>query len=259
MRSDMAVTTRNPIRLLSIIAVICVIGLASSKVLAGDCVILLHGLARTSASMDKMHDKLSLEGMTVVNIDYPSRTVPIEELAQLAIGEGIQACAEKNADKLNFVTHSLGGILVRQYFSVHKPDNVRRVVMLGPPNKGSEVVDNLKDIWGFEWLNGPAGMQLGTSVNDVPKQLGPVNFELGVIAGTRSINWFLSTYLPNPDDGKVSVESTKVEGMCSFTTVPTSHPFIMKNDTVIEQVIGFLNNGKFTTNNALNHCAMKES
>jgi hypothetical protein len=117
--------------------------------------------------------------------------------------------------------------------------------MLGPPNQGSEVVDNLKNTPGFELLNGPAGMQLGTRTTDIPKTLGPANFELGVIAGTQSINLILSSFLPNPDDGKVSVESTKVDGMHDFVALPTTHPFMMKNDAVINQTVYFLKHGKF--------------
>lgn len=120
--------------------------------------------------------------------------------------------------------------------------------MLGPPNQGSEVVDNLKNAPGYELLNGPAGMQLGTKSTDIPKSLGPVDFELGVIAGTQSINLILSTFLPRPNDGKVSVEAAKVEGMKDFVSMPTTHPFMMKNDAVIEQIIYFLRHGKFQKN-----------
>jgi hypothetical protein len=123
--------------------------------------------------------------------------------------------------------------------------------MLGPPNQGSEVVDNLKDTPGFELLNGPAGMQLGTGPDDIPQSLGPVSFELGVIAGTQSINLILSTFLPNPDDGKVSVEATKVEGMKDFIALPATHPFLMENDMVIDQTVHFLKNGKFKKENEL--------
>ncbi len=210
-----------------------------------ECVVLLHGLVRTSASMEKLERRLEKENYYVINVSYPSREHTIEELANIAVGSGIKSCLEKETSKINFVTHSLGGILVRQFLKLNKRKDIGRVVMLGPPNQGSEVVDNLKDTPGFELINGPAGMQLGTKVTDIPKALGPVEFELGVIAGTQSINIILSTFLPNPDDGKVSVESTKVEGMKDFVALPTTHPFMMKNEIVIEQVVHFLKNGKF--------------
>ncbi|MEE8397627.1 MAG: alpha/beta hydrolase [Desulfobacterales bacterium] len=212
---------------------------------AKECVILLHGLARTAGSMTQLTIDLAAEGFVVENIDYPSRDMAIEKLAPLAIEEGIDRCRNQGARRISFVTHSLGGILVRYYLKHNDIAELNRVVMLGPPNQGSEVVDTLKDVPGFKFINGPAGTQLGTKVSDIPKFLGTVDFELGIIAGKRSINLILSALLPNPDDGKVSVENTKVEGMTDFMTVPAAHPFLMKNERVISQVIHFLKFGKF--------------
>ena len=215
---------------------------------AKECVVLLHGLARTADSMKALEKRLALEGYTVVNVDYPSRKYPIETLAEIAVGQGIEECTKKSATKINFVTHSLGGILVRVYLKSNRRDDIGRVVMLGPPNQGSEVVDNLKNAPGFELLNGPAGMQLGTKSSDIPKSLGPVDFDLGVIAGTQSINLILSTFIPSQNDGKVSVESAKVKGMHDFVTLPTTHPFMMKNAAVIDQTVYFLQHGQFKQN-----------
>jgi len=223
--------------------------------ISAECVVLLHGLARTSSSMNEMEQRLMDERYHVVNIDYPSRKEEIARLSEIAVGSGLELCRKNSSSPVNFVTHSLGGILVRQFYKNHPPENVKRVVMLGPPNNGSEVVDNLKNMLGYELLNGPAGMQLGTGETDVPKSLGTVNFELGVIAGTQSINLILSTFLPNPDDGKVSVESAKVEGMCGFVALPVTHPFLMKNDQVINEVIHFLSEGEFKNKNAKNYCS----
>ena len=88
-------------------------------------------------------------------------------------------------------------------------------------------------------------MQLGTGELSVPNVLGPADFSLGIIAGNSSINLILSTMLPGPNDGKVSVESTKLKGMSDHITMSVTHPFMMKNSKVIEQVIYFLENGKF--------------
>jgi len=212
---------------------------SSAHALADDCVILLHGLARTASSMEKLQGKLEQADYLVVNVDYDSRKHPIATLADMAIDEGLQECRYKNVKRINFVTHSLGGILVRQYLNNKNIPELRRVVMLGPPNQGSEVVDSLRDVPGFEALNGPAGMQLGTSSTDIPKQLGPVGFELGVIAGTQSINLILSTYLPGIDDGKVTFKSAQVEGMKDFIALPVTHPMMMKNANVIAQTLHF--------------------
>ncbi|MDP5459468.1 alpha/beta fold hydrolase [Alishewanella sp. SMS8] len=217
----------------------------SAAIQAKECVILLHGLARSADAMQLLATRLEQAGYAVSNVDYPSTHYPIEQLAPLAIEQGLNTCQQQSAHPIHFVTHSLGGILVRYYLTTQSIAHLGRVVMLGPPNQGSEVVDTLKDAPGFELLNGPAGQQLGTDEASVPKQLGPVDFELGVIAGTQSINLILSTMLPNPDDGKVSLESTKVMGMTDFIALPTTHPFMMKNDAVIAQTLYFLQHGEF--------------
>lgn len=117
--------------------------------------------------------------------------------------------------------------------------------MLGPPNQGSEVVDRFSTWKIFKSLNGPAGGELGTDNNSAPNQLGRVNFELGVVAGDRSINWINSLMIEGPNDGKVSVESTKVEGMKEQVVVHTSHPFMMKNKDVLRLTLNFLRWGTF--------------
>ncbi|MCK7598983.1 alpha/beta hydrolase [Microbulbifer sp. CAU 1566] len=193
--------------------------------------------------MEKLEESLSKEGFIPINRGYSSREYPIEQLADLAITPAIEKCPEGTT--VNFVTHSLGGILVRQYLSNHTIENLGRVVMLGPPNKGSEVVDKLREVPGFHFINGDAGMQLGTGELSIPNTLGKANFDVGIVAGTRSINLILSALIPSTDDGKVSIESTKLEGMKDHITMPVTHPFMMKNDRVIDQVVNYLKNGHF--------------
>ncbi|WP_077288285.1 esterase/lipase family protein [Cognaticolwellia aestuarii] len=209
---------------------------------ANECVILLHGLARSAHSMDKMAQRLTEHGYKVLNIDYPSRALPIEQLAEQTISDALKQCHDM---PVNFVTHSMGGILVRQFLSKHSIKNLNKVVMLGPPNKGTEIVDKLSHLPGFSFVNGAAGMQLGTSELSVPNQLGKANFDVGIIAGTQSINLLLSSLIPDTDDGKVSVESTKIEGMNDHIEMPTTHVFMMRNEAVIAQVICYLEQGKF--------------
>ncbi len=210
------------------------------------CVILLHGLARSSDSMNLLSEALHREHYTVVNVDYPSRHFPIATLAEQAITPALAQCRALQQQRIHFVTHSLGGILLRQYLQQHTIPELSRVVMLAPPNKGSQIVDSLKGIPLFGWINGPAGKELGTTSDSVPNTLqAKVDFELGVIAGTTSVNLLLSLYLPNPDDGKVSLESTKIEGMRDFIALPVSHPYIMKDKKSIAQILHFLAQGRF--------------
>jgi pimeloyl-ACP methyl ester carboxylesterase len=210
---------------------------------AQDCTVLLHGLWRTERSMNKMEKSLAEAGFLVRNVSYDSTDHSVQDLAGQAIPEGLEAC--EGADSVNFVTHSMGGILLRYYLEHNEIERLGRVVMLGPPNQGSEVIDRYGDFPGFEWFSGPAGMELGTGEASVPRKLGPVSFDLGVIAGNRSLNPILSTALPEKDDGKVSVESTRVEGMNDHVEMPVNHVFMMRDREVIEQVIHYLRHGQF--------------
>jgi hypothetical protein len=135
--------------------------------------------------------------------------------------------------------------VVRQYLRHHDIDKLGRVVMLGPPNKGSEVVDKLRDFPGFHFYHGDAGLELGTGAASLPNRLGQANFDLGVIAGTRSVNLFLSRMISGVNDGKVSVENTRVEGMRDHIEMEVTHTFMMRNKQVIGQVIHYLETGKF--------------
>jgi triacylglycerol lipase len=208
-------------------------------------VILLHGLCRTSRSMIPMQQALSQAGYNVVNVDYPSRSATVEDLSEAAIGKAVGDCERAGAVKIDFVTHSLGGILVRSYLSRHAVPALGRVVMLGPPNRGSEVVDKLGRFWLFKKINGPAGNELGTGPDSTPNKLGPANFCAGIIAGSRSINWINSLLIPGADDGKVSVERTKLDGMADHIVIPASHPFIMRDRAAISQALSFLKTGRF--------------
>ncbi len=235
--------------------------LLSHNASAQDCVVLLHGLLRSDSSMTTLEQALSEQGYTVVNMDYPSTEHPIEHLADIYVPQAINQCNTQSKTQGNahikthsninsnsnthFVTHSMGGILVRDYVNRYGSANIGRVVMLGPPNQGSEAVDKLRFLPVFGWLHGPAGLQLGTDQQSRVKQLGAVDFELGVIAGTQSINPLLSVLIPGSDDGKVSVENTKVLGMKAHKTMSVTHPMMMKNEKVIGQTVQFLATGTF--------------
>lgn len=212
---------------------------------AGTYVLLLHGLARSNRSMMKIEESLSSEGYKAINVSYPSTKYPIEFLADEILSEIIERYRKISPSKIHFVTHSMGGIIIRYYLKHHKLPNLGRVVMISPPNQGSELVDRLMETLIFKKINGPAGRQLGTTEDSLPLNLGPVDFELGVIAGNRSINPLYSFLIPGPDDGVVSVERTKVEGMKDFLVLPDSHTFIMQSEAVVEQVIHFLKYGAF--------------
>jgi triacylglycerol esterase/lipase EstA (alpha/beta hydrolase family) len=210
-----------------------------------DCVVLLHGLNRSWRTMDKFAEALQQEGFSTANVDYPSSNETIEVLAPKVVNEGLGQCRQTGASRIHFVTHSLGGILMRYAHSQEPIPDLGRVVMLGPPNKGSEVIDKTRNWPGVKAFSGEAGLQLGTDEESIPSQLGPVDFELGIIAGTGSTNPFMSAMLPAEDDGKVTVARTQVEGMDDFKIVSNSHFAIMRSDSVIRATTRFLRTGSF--------------
>ena len=210
-----------------------------------ECVVLLHGLNRSWRAMQPMAEALREAGFTTANVDYPSQGGTVEVLAPMAVDAGLNECRRAGAKRIHFVTHSIGGILLRYAHEQQPIPDLGRVVMLAPPNQGSEVIDVTRNWPTTGIFAGEAGMQLGTDDDSIPAQLGPVDFELGVIAGTRTMNPVMSAMLPNPDDGKVSVANTKVEGMDDFLVVRNNHHYIINSAIVMRNTAAFLRSGSF--------------
>ena len=222
---------------------------ASLPAAPGETVILLHGLGRTRWSFWRVEQALRRDGYRVINLTYPSQKKSIEEIAKDYLAPLV--AAESRATKLHFVTHSMGGIVLRSYLRDHVVPNMGRVVMLAPPNAGSELADRLKPTALYRAVNGPAGQQLG--VDGLPKALGawPATAgELGIIAGDVSLNPLFSATLPGPNDGKVTVASAQLAGMKEFLRAPYSHTWLAWRGAVIAQIKTFLRTGRFTPSGA---------
>jgi len=219
----------------------------ASDTALGECVVLVHGMGRTLRSMDEMQKRLLAAGYHTVSLGYPSTSKKIEDIVSAHFPPALAQCQQFQPTTVHFVSHSLGGIVLRAVFKDQKPENMGRVVMLSPPNHGSAAVDSLKDWWFYKWLNGPAGQQLTTDDNSFPNQLGPVDYPVGVITGDRFIffDFWLSAIIPGLDDGKVSIVSAQLEGMQDFLVVHETHPFIMNSEYVQDETLYFLRNGIF--------------
>jgi triacylglycerol lipase len=211
----------------------------------GDYVILLHGLGRSATSMKRLEWSLTRQGYRVINVSYPSTRQSIADSATISLGRILKDRVHEPDARIHFVTHSLGGIVLRQYLAQNQIPNLGRTVMLAPPNQGSELADKLKRNWLYRSFTGPTGQELGTDAAARPLQLGPANFELGIIAGNRSLNPFFSAAIPGPDDGKVEVARTWLDGASDFLVVPHSHTWLAWRCDVIAAVTHFLRAGSF--------------
>lgn len=230
------------------LALVGVLGIASLSYAQapshGEQVVLLHGIARSASHMEDLEQFLEDKGYTVYNLNYPSTEHSLEKLTSIVAAD---IASKISADKpVHFIGYSMGGIVTRAVLNKFRPDNLGRVVQLASPNKGSEVADYLKNNWLYEKVYGPAGKQLVTDGAGIDELLGKVDYELGVVAGTFSIDPISSSLIPGNDDGKVSVESTKVEGMKDHVLVYSSHTFFPQNEEVQRHALEFIRNGVFS-------------
>ena len=218
------------------------VSMNGDKAARGEYVVILHGLGRTPFSMKRMEWAMSRAGYRVINLRYPSRSASVSRLAKECLRPKLSQLLEERPTAVHFVTHSMGGLVLRAYLSNHNIENPGRIVMLAPPNQGSELADRLQKNWLGRKILGPALRDLGTAVAKTP---APAGFETGIIAGDKSLNPFFAPALPKPNDGKVSVQSARLEGMKDFLVVHKSHTWMMWDRGVIGQTLFFLKNGRF--------------
>jgi len=205
-------------------------------------VVLLHGIARTSASLARLERELRATGFATLNIDYASRSKPIAALAD-DIHPAVTGYAQRDAP-LHFVAHSMGGLVARAYIARYRPARLAGIVMLGTPNGGSEVADLLSRSRLYRAFYGPAGLELTTTT--WPDALPAPDYPVGVIAGNRFIDPVAGLFvLPKPNDGRVSVQSTMLAGMAGHAVVQASHTGLPRHAIAIEQTITFLREGRF--------------
>lgn len=210
-----------------------------------ETVVLLHGVGLAPWAMRSLERRLLKEGYRVLNIGYPSRTVPLDELAGLWLPTRLSDDAIVSAPRMHFVTHSMGSLLVRHLMEHARPPNTGRVVMIAPPNQGSALADAGRPKWLVRWLVGVNLKALGKSDDafwhDLPQR---VDYPVGVIAGTGAGNP-LGRNLPKPHDGTVTVADTRIEGSADSVELPWSHTGILFHRRTADEVVHFLRHGKF--------------
>jgi len=207
-------------------------------------VVLLHGLARGQGSMTRLGTRLRAQGFDTCARTYPSRRHSIRALAEQLSGWIVE---QAGARPVCAVTHSMGGVIVRH---LHDP-RIRweRIVMLAPPNQGSQLAAALSGNPVFRWYYGPAGAELADGSRWPPP---PAPF--AVIAGTRSLalsnvtSWTVGRRFAadTRNDGTVAVDETRLDGMAAFAEVDATHTWIMNAPRVVPLIVSYLRTGRFS-------------
>jgi hypothetical protein len=209
-------------------------------------VVLLHGIARTARSMNRLACHLKAAGFATLNIDYPSRSLPLNTLSRGIHGD-IAQFADEVEGPIHFVGHSMGGLLIRIYLGMVPPPRSGRVVMLGTPNGGSELADRLQHFALYRAIYGPAGRQLSTAGDTCLRALPPPDYPILIIAGRRALNPVAAlSQMPRPHDGMVTVRSTRLDGMTDHIVIAASHTGLTHHPLAIAQTIAFLRDGCFS-------------
>ncbi len=206
-----------------------------------ELVVLLHGLGRSPSAMRSLAGRLEAAGYRVERPGYSSLdSSPDDILAE--VSDKIAALGIQRAPRVHFVGHSLGGLLIRAFLADNEPANLGHVVVIGSPNHGTPLVDNLRGKWWFDML-GPMTLALGTGRDSFPSRLRPPDYPLGVIAGR--VERDNDDLLPGPDDGLVTVASTKVEGMADFVVLDAHHAALRSDKAAAAHTVSFLKRGRF--------------
>ena len=207
---------------------------------AGEKVVLLHGLWRSRHAMEPLARRLDAEGYCTLNLPYASSRQPLERITR-EIREQVRQFATDQP--VHFVTHSLGGIIARILIAESPPWKQGRLVMMAPPNNGSEIIDWISRKPVLRTLIGPAGRSLTT--DGVPSQLPelPEDLEAIAIMGNRVTIPFFGRLLGAENDGIVSAERGKLHGLRGFSVVGADHTFIQIHPDAVRQTLAFLKSG----------------
>jgi pimeloyl-ACP methyl ester carboxylesterase len=206
-------------------------------------VIVLHGILLNANHMKVLASYIGAKGYSVININYPSTQKNLEELVE-SVWIDISSQLIENKP-VHFICYSMGGLLVRAMLNKYRPLMLGRVVLIGTPNNGSEIADFFKNNWFYKKIFGPAGQQLITDQSNIKHLFGIIDYDLGIIAGSMSLDPICSRLIKEKNDGKVSINSTKLAGMKDHIIIKSSHMFLPYSKQVLSQTVYFLQHGSF--------------
>lgn len=197
-----------------------------------EIIVLVHGLMRTSLSMWPLKNFLKRKGYEVYIYGYPSHKYSIQEHGTY-LNQYIKNLLAKNPGiKINFITHSLGGIITREALSKLSKEQLKSIgslIMLAPPNQGSKLAKISTKM--FPMLTFPIKplAELSSDQTSYVHHVPVPNIKIGIIAGRY--------------DAKVPPEYARLEGQNDPVIVNSNHTFIMNNTQTRELIIKFLKNG----------------
>jgi triacylglycerol lipase len=226
----------------------CLVLMIATSVIAAprETVVVLHGVALNRLICLRLEWALERAGYDVINVSIPSRRVLVSELGDVWLPTLLRTRGTAQSPRLHFVTHSMGGLIVRRTLEHERPANLGRVVMIGPPNRGSELADHLSQSRFWRWLIGVNLRRLGTGPEAFWRELKPsVEYPVGIIAGTRFLNPLGAFHLPKPHDGAVSLLSTHLDGETEHLEQPYSHTGLLFRAATARHTISFLRSGHF--------------
>ena len=218
-------------------------------------VVLVHGFLRSGASMTPMALGLRRRGFVPRLVTQWNFSAEIPDLADRLFRRvmSMRDVASRQLGYLpdvHFVTHSMGGIVVRSMFARHEITGPNRIVMSAPPNRGSRFAELMHGRWGLPWGEFDPLRKLLPGERGSCTTAGDPDAEIGIIAGAperpTGFPWSVTgDPIEGPHDGKVAVDEARMDSAKDFVVLPRGHTWIMVMPDVIEQTAAFLRHGRF--------------
>jgi pimeloyl-ACP methyl ester carboxylesterase len=231
---------------------LCAPSPAAGKEAPRKVIVLVHGFMDTRFHLYFMEKELIADGYVVINKTYPSASMSIEECADYLAGV-IQRGTEdiKGPYELDFITHSMGGLVARCYLSRHRPPQAKRLVMIATPNRGVTKAELAARLPLADRVLGPALMEMAQGKDYLCGLCGGAPaIEFAVIAGGKGDGKGYSILIPGDDDGTVAVRSAYLPGAADFLLLDHIHNLICYYDDTIRNARAFIEEGAFLMHTA---------